>query len=88
VAAGFARRHCSSFHITCLCHSERSEESLPNIEIYNVLGEKVYSTNLPQTPKGALSDIDLSEQPNGVYFYRILSENGVLVGEGKLVVEK
>lgn len=57
-----------------------------SVEIYNVLGEKVYShcqiTNSPHY------QIDLSNQPNGVYFYRVLSGVGDLVGEGKVVVQK
>ncbi len=32
--------------------------------------------------------IDLSNQPNGVYFYRVIKEDGNLVGEGKLVIQK
>jgi carboxyl-terminal processing protease len=62
------------------------------IEIYNVLGEKVYS-QLSTFPKGIPSDnsqlpINISSQPNGIYLYRILRENGELVGEGKVVIEK
>jgi hypothetical protein len=32
--------------------------------------------------------IDLSSQPNGVYFYRVLYEDGGLIGEGKLIIQK
>jgi uncharacterized repeat protein (TIGR03803 family) len=60
-----------------------------SVEVYNVLGENVLSETLsPQTPKGALSSIDLTGQPNGVYFYRVINENGSLVGDGKVVLEK
>ena len=57
------------------------------VEIYNVLGEKVYSGNLPV---GGQEDntIDLRNQPSGVYFYRVLEENGNLLGEAKLVIQK
>lgn len=37
------------------------------IEIFNVLGQKVYTENIRQT----ISSIDISGQPNGVYFVRI-----------------
>jgi len=56
-----------------------------NIEIYNVLGERVL-TEIRQLADD--NRIDLSSQPTGVYFYRVVSENGNLVGEGKVVVER
>jgi Secretion system C-terminal sorting domain len=56
-----------------------------SIEIYNVLGEKIYTENLPQTQD---NNINLTGQPNGVYLYRIISENGGLIGSGKLVITK
>ncbi|HTB31521.1 MAG TPA: T9SS type A sorting domain-containing protein [Bacteroidia bacterium] len=55
------------------------------IEIYNVLGEKVYSQSNIQNPT---FKIDLLNQPNGVYLYRIISQNGDLIGEGKLIIAK
>jgi hypothetical protein len=59
-----------------------------SIEIYNILGEKVLTeTLLPQTPKGALNEINLTGQPNGLYLYRVLTEDGSLVGEGKVIIE-
>lgn len=57
------------------------------IEVFNVLGEKVYSALLPQIPKGALNTIDLSNQAKGVYLYRILTENGEYIASGKLVIQ-
>ncbi len=61
--------------------------SQSSVEIYNVIGEKVYSnyqiTNLSNY------QINLSGEPNGIYLYRVISsENGNLLGEGKLVIEK
>jgi hypothetical protein len=50
-----------------------------------MLGEKVYS-NYPLGTNH--SSLDLSSNPNGIYFYRVVSENGDLVGEGKIVIEK
>jgi type IX secretion system substrate protein len=53
------------------------------IEVYNVLGEQVYSQySLPNTQY----QIDLSSQPSGIYFYRVLSDSK-FVGSGKLVKE-
>ncbi len=55
------------------------------VEIYNILGEKVYSESNIQNPT---FNIDLSSQPNGIYLYRVLNENGSLIGEGKVVIAK
>ena len=68
-----------------ICHSEQSEESLPQIKVYNVIGEQVYSqVSIIHYPFA----IDLSFQPNGIYLYRVISETGNLLGEGKLVIQK
>ncbi|HTB31522.1 MAG TPA: SBBP repeat-containing protein [Bacteroidia bacterium] len=66
------------------------------IEIYNVLGEKVYTAASPQTSrnqfgigsKGALMAVNIGNQPNGIYLYRVLQEDGSLIGEGKVIIEK
>jgi hypothetical protein len=57
-----------------------------NIEVYNVLGEEDFNSQL--TAFNSQLSIDLSSQPNGIYFYRILEANGVLIGEGKIIVQK
>ena len=56
------------------------------IEIYNVLGAKIYNETLKQVQGD--NTINLSNQPNGIYLYRVLNENGGLIGEGKLIVQK
>jgi len=56
-----------------------------NVEIYNMLGEKVYSQ---LTNNNSQLTINLSGQAQGVYLYRVISDNGDLVGEGKLVIAK
>ncbi len=56
-----------------------------NIEVFNVLGEKVYSQFNIQHQT---FNIDLSTQPEGIYLYRVLSDKGELVGQGKVVIEK
>lgn len=55
------------------------------LEIYNVLGEKVFT----ETLRSAQGDntINLIGQPNGMYLYRIVDENGELIGEGKFIIE-
>ncbi len=56
-----------------------------SIGVYNVLGEQVYSQfNI----NSSTFNIDLSSQPDGIYLYRVLTENGELVGQGKIVIEK
>jgi len=56
-----------------------------HIEVDNVLGTKVYSQF--STLNSPLS-INLSNQPNGVYLYRVITEDGNIVGEGKLIIQK
>ena len=71
-----------------------SEVNVPySIEVFNVLGEKVFSqSKIPiRTGTGgqnSTSKIDLSSQPNGIYFYRVFTESGGVVSSGKIVVEK
>jgi sugar lactone lactonase YvrE len=55
------------------------------INIYNLLGEKVYSQSNTQNPT---FNINLSSHPNGVYLYRILTETGFLMSSGKFVIQK
>ncbi len=74
----------------------RAGEGIKNIEVFNILGEKVYSALLLQTSrnqfgtgsKGALNLIDLSKEPNGVYFYKVITEDGSILGSGKLIIQK
>lgn len=68
-----------------LSHSELVSES-QTIEVYNVLGAKVYSAMLNQVQHNY--KMNLSNQPNGVYVYRVIDDSGNLVGQGKLVVQK
>jgi len=56
-----------------------------NIEIYNMLGEKVYSKILDYLmPESA---IDISNQPSGIYFYRIITSTVDLVSSGKIIIQ-
>ncbi len=64
------------------------------VEIYNVLGEKVLkqilrSTQPARTGTGGDDKvIDLTNQPNGIYLYRVISDTGNLIGEGKVIIQK
>jgi Secretion system C-terminal sorting domain len=60
------------------------------LEIYNVLGEQVYTSTPPPNGGGASFSyqINMFSQPGGVYLYRVVTENGELVGQGKMVIEK
>jgi hypothetical protein len=53
-------------------------------EIYNILGENVMSFILT----GKTNQIDLTAQPEGIYLYRVIAENGALIGQGKLIIQK
>ena len=60
-----------------------------NVEIYNVMGERIFAEILAPSTRGQGDNlIELSNQPNGVYLYRVLKEDGGLVGSGKMVIEK
>lgn len=53
------------------------------VEIYNVMGQKVYTGSVNSTH----TEMNLSNQSNGIYLYRVITENGELVGEGKIVIQ-
>lgn len=71
---------------TITSNSLQPMSGLQKIEIFNVLGEQVLTE--PLCSAQVDNSINLSAQPDGVYLYRIITENGSLVGEGKLVVQK
>ncbi len=73
---------------TVICHSSPpvgGEESLPIIEIYTMLGEKVLTETLHAVQGYNL--INFANNPAGIYLYRVTNVAGVIVGQGKLVVE-
>jgi len=53
------------------------------IEVYNMLGQNIYQTKL----NTGNTEINLSNQPEGIYLYRVNTMSGVLIGEGKIVIE-
>jgi uncharacterized repeat protein (TIGR03803 family) len=71
------------FKIT-LSHAELVSVS-KTIEVYNVLGQRIFGT-LKQVQGDY--EINIGNQPSGIYLYRVITENGGLVGEGKVVIQK
>jgi uncharacterized repeat protein (TIGR03803 family) len=69
-----------------ISHAELVSASQPIIEVYNALGQKVFVETLKQVQGD--NAINLSNQPNGIYLYRVLSESGNLVGTGKIEIQK
>jgi hypothetical protein len=63
---------------------EGPQASVKNIEIYNVLGSLVMSEKL----NGNNNLIDLGIQASGIYLYRVLSNDGFVMGQGKLIIQK
>ncbi len=55
-----------------------------DIQVFNELGQQIY----PPYKMGAEFMVDLSSQPAGIYFLRVISNKGYLLGEGKLVIQK
>ncbi len=56
------------------------------VEVYNMIGEKVYSNSL--NIQHSKFNINLNDQPAGLYLYRITDKNNVLIKSGKLVIER
>ncbi|HTB32710.1 MAG TPA: T9SS type A sorting domain-containing protein [Bacteroidia bacterium] len=55
------------------------------LEIYNILGEKVFTK-----PLNGITDkysFDLTSRSSGIYLYRIISESGQLINDGKFIIE-
>lgn len=55
----------------------------PQISVYNVLGQQVYTATLT----GTQTTLNLVAQPKGIYIYRVMSETGNPISTGKLVIE-
>lgn len=50
------------------------------------IGEKVHIETIQQNQSN--NTFTLSGQPSGVYFYKVLKEDGGLVGDGKVIIQK
>lgn len=76
-----------SFNFQAPSNSPIGGESV--ILVYNVLGQQVFASPLKSLTSGGQSwTLDLSSHSNGVYFYRLVSEEGKMLSTGKLVLEK
>jgi len=53
------------------------------ITVFNILGEQVYQSSLNTTN----TQIDLSNEADGIYLYRVVTEIGNLVSEGRLSIQ-
>jgi ELWxxDGT repeat protein len=73
----------SSGKFTIKVQDDKRQISNAKVLVYNVIGETVYQST-EQTLDEA--KIDLGYQPRGIYFYKITSKKGSLLGSGKLVV--
>ncbi|MCH8902972.1 MAG: T9SS type A sorting domain-containing protein [Bacteroidetes bacterium] len=59
-----------------------SEARISIIEITNLLGAKVYSSKINDRN----AEIDLSNQPRGIYFYTLINERNIIT-RGKVMVD-
>jgi hypothetical protein len=82
----FPNPNNGSFTVSCHAVRQLADSVSQTITIYNVLGEQVYNATLNQVQGD--NNINISNQPNGIYLYRVLSGNGNLAGEGKIVIQK
>ncbi|HTB06403.1 MAG TPA: T9SS type A sorting domain-containing protein [Bacteroidia bacterium] len=55
------------------------------VEVYNELGQKIYSQ---YSLRNTQYQIDLSNEPNGIYLYRVINQQSELIGTGKLMIER
>jgi hypothetical protein len=63
--------------------NNQKEQTLQEVSVYNVLGEKIYSNNTFQ--KQSSNEIDISSYPKGVYFVSVY--NGYKTSSKKIVVQ-
>lgn len=59
-----------------------SEISKGEISVYTIFGEKVFQSEM----KNQKSEIDLSKQPDGIYFVHVISEKGRVIK--KIIINK
>jgi len=59
---------------------------IANVRIYNVLGEEKYAARQTLNNQGNFQ-MNMSKEPDGIYLYKVLDENGKLIGSGRFVKE-
>jgi hypothetical protein len=55
------------------------------MKVYNMLGEEVYQGTLLNGQGDNTISLNKS---SGIYFYRVLKQDGTMIGEGKILIEK
>jgi trimeric autotransporter adhesin len=65
-------------------NSKLSMVNKMQIGVYNVMGERISQFTINRLQ----FNIDLSSQPNGIYFYKVINEDGELMCKGKLIMER
>jgi hypothetical protein len=73
------------FNIVIAIRQLAEKQSLFNIEIYNVLGEKIHDATLKQVQGD--NQINLGSEPSGIYLYRVTTNSGELISSGKIIIE-
>ncbi|MGK0391425.1 MAG: hypothetical protein ACI94Y_004190 [Maribacter sp.] len=63
--------------------SIKSELEISRIDIFNVLREIIYSTNI----NAKQIELNLNQKSKGVYFYQIYVNNNQVIKSGKVVFE-
>jgi hypothetical protein len=58
-------------------------ENKCTVEVYNMLGEKVYSNKFFNSQ----FSINIGNEPQGIYLYRVITNKGEVMGSGKLIIE-
>lgn len=56
-----------------------SEKNIDRIEIYNLLGENIYTDNSPTLQNDL--DVDITDQPSGIYFVKLKSNENYFTGK-------
>ncbi len=70
---------------TVVCNGGLNKEYQVTFEVYNILGEKVF-TQMLRNPEGENS-INIGVQPSGIYLYKVISQSSEVLGEGKIMVQ-
>ncbi len=59
----------------------RNEASVNNIKVINLTGQSVYNKDITNTASTNSFEIDLSNQPKGIYLVKVTGEGVVMVGK-------
>lgn len=73
------------FQITSANLPAGGKLQITDIEIVNLLGEKITQSVIPNTVRNLT--IDLSSHPSGIYFYKVKSADAT-IATGKLIIQK